>query len=140
MNLTKVVLDTNIYVDWMNRGTFEEWMIGRGFARYLSAVVGMELSVGARMLPARRAVEQMVRAYEKAGRLLLPGAREFELAGRTLRRLREEGVEVRQASLVNDVLVALSARSIGATVITMDADFRAIERVVTFQLQVVQPG
>ncbi len=140
MKLTKIVLDTNVYVDWMNRGTFEEWMLGRGLARYLSAVVSMELQVGAKMLPARRAVEQLVRAYVKADRLVVPTARVFDLAGQALRRLRDEGREVRQASLVNDVLIALSAREIGATVVTMDGDFRAIERLVPFQLEIVQPG
>ena len=140
MKLTKIVLDTNVYVDWMNRGTFEEWMLGRGLARYLSAVVSMELQVGAKMLPARRVVEQLVRAYVKAERLVVPTARVFDLAGQALRRLRDEGREVRQASLVNDVLIALSAREIGATVVTMDGDFRAIERLVPFQLEIVQPG
>lgn len=137
MTLTKVVLDTNVYIDWMNRGSFEKWMLGRGLVRYLSAVVGMELQAGAKMLPARRAVEQIVRAYEKAGRLVVPRADVFDHAGRALRRLRDDGREVRRASLVNDVLIALSARALGATVVTMDADFRAIAEVVSFQLEMV---
>jgi len=40
---------------------------------------------------------------------------------------------------VNDVLVALSARSIGATVVTMDADFNAIAEVIPFPVKIVPP-
>ncbi|MBK8253608.1 MAG: PIN domain-containing protein [Polyangiaceae bacterium] len=139
MTLTKIVLDTNIYVDWLNKGSFEELMLGRGLMRYMSAVVRMELQVGAKMLPARRAVDQLVRAYDKADRMLVPGAEVFDEAGRVLRRLRDASREVRRASLVNDVLVALSARSIGATVVTMDADFNAIAEVIPFQVKIVPP-
>lgn len=63
----------------------------------------------------------------------------FDEAGRVLRRLRDASREVRRASLVNDVLVALSARSIGATVATMDADFNAIADVIPFQVKIVPP-
>jgi predicted nucleic acid-binding protein len=55
--------------------------------------------------------------------------------GRTLQRLREAGREVRRASLVNDVLIALSARSIGATLLTADADYEAIGAMVDFKLE-----
>lgn len=39
-------------------------MLGQGFVRYLSAVVHMELRVGATTRSARRALEQLVRSYE----------------------------------------------------------------------------
>jgi hypothetical protein len=55
MTLTKVVLDSNVYIGWLNQGLHEDLMMGRGLIRYLSAVVHMELRVGATMLPARRA-------------------------------------------------------------------------------------
>ena len=42
-------------------------------------------------------------------------------------------------SIVNDVLIALSARSIGATVVTQnESDYRAIQAVRAFQLQVAR--
>ena len=56
-----------------------------------------------------------------------------------LRALRLGGREVRQASLVNDVLIALTARSIRATLYTADAeDFEEIKRVRNFALEVVR--
>jgi len=42
------------------------------------------------------------------------------------------------SSLVNDVLIALSARSVGATVVTSNAkDFTAIREIRPFKLTVV---
>jgi predicted nucleic acid-binding protein len=44
------------------------------------------------------------------------------------------------ASLVRDVLIALTARTIGATLVTADAgDFEAIRALKRFSLQVVPP-
>lgn len=99
----------------------------------------MELRVGATMLPARRALDQLVRPYRAGGRLIAPDAEIFDQAGRTLQKLREAGREVRRTSLVNDVLIALSARSIGATLLTADDDYRAISSVVDFKLEMVAP-
>ena len=137
MNLRKVLLDSNLYIDWINRGHREELMVGAGWVRYLSAIVQMELRIGARTLPARRAVDQLIRGYRAAGRIVAPDAPLFDEAGAALRRLREKGAEIRRASFVDDVLIALSARSLGATLMTMDADFEAIARVVDFRLEMV---
>ena len=115
-------------------------MVGPGLVRYLSTVVQMELRVGATMLPARRALDQLVRAYRTTGRLLAPRDEVFDQAGRTLQRRRETGREIRRASLVNDVLIALTARSLGATMVTADEDYEVIRSVVDFKLQRVSPG
>jgi len=133
----KIVLDTNLYVGWLNKGLYEDLMVGRGLVRYLSAVVLLELRVGATLLPARRAVDQLVRAYEASGRVIVPDAKIFDHAGRTLRHIRDAGREIRRASLVNDVLIALSARSAGATVWTADQDYVAIRKLVDFRLEIV---
>ena len=97
----------------------------------------MELRVGATMLPARRALDQLARPYRAGGRVITPGAEIFDQAGRTLQALREGGREIRRSSLVNDVLIALSARSIGATLLTADADYQAIRSAVDFKLEIV---
>lgn len=135
MKLRKVVLDTNLYVDWLNRGTHEALFSGPGLIRYFPVIVHMELSAGATNVRAQRAVDKLVRTYRSAGRLVVLDARGFEAAGVALRTLRKRGVEVRRASLVNDVLIALSARSVGATLITADSDFEAIGAVVDFRCE-----
>lgn len=136
MKLRKVLLDTNLYIGWLNEGLHEELMVGPGRVRYLSAVVQMELRAGAKQLPAQRALDQLIRAYRAGGRLVAPDAQLFDHAGRILQKLRESGREVRRASLVNDVLIALSARSLGATVLTADQDFEAIRAIAPFKLEI----
>ena len=136
--MTRVVLDTNLYVGWLNRGLHSEFFLGRGYVRYLSAVVVMELRAGVSTPKAGRALDQLSRGYRVGGRLVAPSAQLFHRAGGVLRRLRFAGREVRRASLVHDVLIALTARAIGATVYTSDsADFEAIRQVERFELEVV---
>ena len=139
MTLRKVVLDTNVYIGWLNAGLNERIMLGPGLVRFLSAVVQMELRVGAATLPARRAVDHLVRGYEAGGRLVAPANALFDSAGRTLRMLKEEGREIRRGSLVGDVLIAHTARSMGAVVLTADRDFEAIRSVLDFELEMVDP-
>ena len=108
--------------------------------RYLSAVVQMELRVGAATRPARRLLDQLVHAHAASARLVAPSPPVFDEAGLVLRALRMAGREVRRASLVNDVLIALTARRLGATLYTGDAeDFEAIRGVRDFSLEVVGP-
>lgn len=137
MILRKVVLDTNVYVDWLNDKLHDGLVLAPGLVRYLSAVVQMELRTGARTPRARRAVDELVRAYRGGRRIVVPTARAFDEAGRALRELRDRGVEVRRASLVNDVLIAQSARAIGAMVITRDRDYETLKAVFDFGLQVL---
>jgi len=70
-----VILDTSVYVGWLNQGLHVEWLLGRGVVRYFGAVVLMELRVGATTRRARGAVSQLVRPYETGGRLVAPSAR-----------------------------------------------------------------
>ncbi|MBN1605245.1 MAG: PIN domain-containing protein [Polyangiaceae bacterium] len=112
-------------------------MVGRDLVRHLAAVVAMELRVGASTLPARRALDKLLRAYRASSRVVVPSAALYDEAGRVLRKLRESGREIRHAALVNDVLIALCARSVGATLYTRDEDHRVIRDVVGNGLEVV---
>jgi len=159
----RIVLDTNVYIDWLNRGLHETVMLGPGLVRYLSAVVVMELRAGVSHRASRDAVDALTRAYRSAGRLVAPSSEVFERAGAVLRKLKLAGHNVRDASLcdrvgsrrallaadhrgrvwepyqgshLNDVLIALTARSIGATVVTANvADFAAIQQVEPFAFE-----
>ena len=65
---------------------------------------------------------------------------EFLSAGEMLAKLQErEGYDLKKtASITNDVLIALSARQIGATVITQNRkDFEAIRRSKHFDLLIM---
>jgi len=85
-------------------------------------------------------VRSVVAAFDRAERILVPSGAVYEDAGHVLRALQESrGYQVSGShSVVNDVLIALSARSIGAMVVTSNAkDFAAIREVRPFKLTVV---
>lgn len=134
------MIDTNLYVDWLNSGHFGEVLFEAGAVKYLSAVVLMELRAGAFGATDRRLVRRLQAAFEKAGRLLVPTGAVFDEAGETLRRLQSErGYNLAAShSIVNDVLIALSARASGAIVVTQNGrDFQAIQAIRPFHLEVV---
>jgi tRNA(fMet)-specific endonuclease VapC len=134
----KILLDTNVYVDWLRSGRHEDRVVGRGPVRFLSAVVEMELRAGATTRAARRGLDQAVRGYAATARIIPPSTRTFAEAGDVLRTLRAAGREVRRASLVHDVLIALTARAIGAKLVTVNVgDFQAIRALRPFSLEVV---
>lgn len=138
--MRRIVIDTNIYIDWFNRRQHEEIFFQRDAVKYLSAVVLMELRAGAFSTSDRRLVQRVEAVFEKAGRIVAPSRAVFAEAGEALRRLQvERGYHIDGShSIVGDVLIALSARSIGATVITQnERDFRAIQAVRAFHLLVV---
>lgn len=139
--MRRLVIDTNVYIDWLNDGRHEDVLFRRDAVKYLSAVVLMELRAGAGSGADRRLVHRLETAFERAGRILSPSKGLFAEAGDTLRKLRiEAGYNVGGShSIANDVLIALSARSIGATVVTQnERDYRAIERIRSFRLAVVR--
>lgn len=138
--MRRIVIDTNIYVDWLNRGKHEEVLFQREAVKYLSAVVMMELSAGAFSVRDRRLIRTVTTAFAKAGRILVPTVAIYDEAGDVLRRLQiaQRYTLSGAYGLVNDVLIALSARSIGATVITQnERDFVAIQAIRPFKLTVI---
>ena len=136
--MKRTVLDTNIYIDWLNDGLHEEFVLGTGRLRILSAVVLMELRAGAGTRRATNGVERLVRAYRAAQRLVAPSPGVYDEAGRVLAKLRRRSRDVRRASLVNDVLIALTARAQGASVVTRDgSDFSAIRECCEFAFEIV---
>ena len=131
--MKRIILDTNVYIDWLNSKLHEGLVLGPGYVRLLSSIVLTELWVGATTPRARRAVASMERAYGAAQRLAHPSASALGVAGRALRDLRTRGREIRQASLVNDVLIAVTARNVGAEIHTRNGrDFSAIQDVIGF--------
>jgi predicted nucleic acid-binding protein len=126
----KVVIDTNIFIDYLRDDPSTEWVFARsGMAiRFLSSVVLMELHFGAHTPRRRRAVDR-IRAAFPSERVLAPTADLFERATLLFRRLYAKGNEPRdRLGPVNDLLIALTAWRIGAAVITRNAqDFNRIQ-------------
>jgi predicted nucleic acid-binding protein len=137
--MRRVIIDTNIYIDWLNEGRYEDLIFQREVVKHLSAVVLMELLAGSFSTRDRRLVQDIALPFAKANRIVAPTISLYEEAGDVLRRLQHvHGYSMPSAyGLVNDVLIALSARSIGASVVTQnETDFVAIQSVRSFKLVV----
>ncbi len=125
----KVLLDTNIFIGYLRAGLHAEWVFGRvsNTIRFLSAIVLMELRFGADTPRRKRAVDGIYRAFPP-GRIIAPTPPVFEHAGRMFRTLYGDGVGLQdRLGPLNDLLIALTAKQIGATVVTNNLDeFRRI--------------
>lgn len=138
--MERVVFDSDLYMDWINAGWREELFLARWFVRYMSTVVLLELQAGALEPAAAKAAGDLNRTFTRTGRLLSPSTDAFWRAGSVLRVLqRRHGFDLRaRFRLVNDCLIALSSRQVGATVVTRnERDFRLIQQVVPFSLAIV---
>ena len=125
----KVLLDTNVFVNYLREELHTDWVFGRvgDSIRFLSSVVLMELRLGANTPRRKRAVDRIKAAFP-AGRLIAPAPQLFDHAGQLFRILYGDGSGLSdRLAPIDDLLIALTARQIGATVITSNlSDFRRI--------------
>ena len=85
-------------------------------------------------------MHNLFRTFRRLGRLLVPSEEVYKDVGRVLSQLQGvHGYRLRQApSLTHEVLIALSARAIGETVVTQSQrDFLAIQSIRPFKLSLV---
>lgn len=142
-NAEKVVFDTNVYIAAIQGGPDArayQLLLAVLPRTYLSAVVVQELFTGAVGTVGERLVERFVQRTEQTGRVITPTYEEWKEAGRVLSRIRrrEPAQRSRISRLVNDTLLALSARQIGATLYTFDRDdFTLIGRYTRFTLEIL---
>lgn len=97
-----------------------------------STVVLMELLSGACDRKEIRLIDKIKKGFTIVG----VSEKQFHLAGEVMRRLRldKKADSLRIKCLLADILIAVSARSVGAVVITKnDKDFRLIREVLDFQ-------
>ena len=136
----KYVLDTNLFVDgWRDaRRRAELIQFHRLFApfEYLNAVVAHELCAGAPSAADRKELERSVfEPFRANGRLVTPSRDALHKAGDAIARIaRADGLAVSAVTRAfgNDVLIALSCREAGMTLVTRNThDFGRIASVVT---------
>jgi len=137
----KYILDTDIYLFAINSEAGEEFFARRFlplvFRTYLASIVVEELYAGALDVQAERLVERYVRALERTGRVVAPTFQDWKEAGKLVARLtrKEPGRKPKVQQMLNDILIALCARQIGATVFTFNReDFALIRRYKPFAL------
>ncbi len=130
-----VVFDTSVYIAAIRAG------LSSSLSRsYLCSVVSAELRAGTTSDLGRRVVARFTLWAQRVGRVVTPSAAAWERAGDVLGELRFREPELRSkaATLWNDLLIALSTRQIGATLVTADVhDFALIRRYLRFDLEVV---
>ena len=131
------LLDSNIYIR-----AFRDADFGRDLQEFhrrnlsrlvISAVVATELLVGAQRADRERTLRlTLIEPFRQRRRLLTPMWSTWDLAAKIDRGLRARPAHrsrLEQRSFMHDILIAASAREVGATIITENvADFALIGR------------
>jgi len=140
----KHLIDTDLYIDLIQSGKtlpiIRELYAKEAPGIYFSSVVAQELLAGARSPTGRKHVETLLAPFERAGRVVTPSHRQWKEAGNMLARLLESRRDLKSKlpALVNDCLVALSARALGATLYTKNRDdFTLLQTIRRFSLVIV---
>ena len=132
------IVDTSVYVELLRYGHFRDELIALPDLVRNSAVVLSELRRGATLLRERRWINEL----EKNHPVFFPGLAQWHRAGEMLQRLRRSrGYEVRKLrDLHFDALIALTARAVGAVVVTCNRqDFEVLREEEPFELLVWDP-
>jgi predicted nucleic acid-binding protein len=119
----RILLDTNVFIDYLRVGRHATWVWGGRHSRirFLSAVVLLELRLGADTARRARAVDR-IRAAFPDERVVAPTPALFDRAGALFRTLHGSGSRLRdRLGPMNDLLIALTAWRIGATVVTANS-------------------
>ncbi len=131
--VSPAILDTSVYIENFRNGRFTQQILASPFLFRGSSVVIHELLRGA-----QTATEQaFARDLAANLRLTTPTAKDWQDSATIVARLAaKKGYEKRKIQELSfDVLIALTARSIGATVITLNRrDFIDIQQYRRFQL------
>jgi len=129
----KYLLDANVYLSAIRSAPYYaafRHVLGQIMPNtWLSSVVLQELLRGARGDLGRAAVRRVTRALERAERVVAPIHADWVQAGMAQGRIWDEEPSRRSKVLQNDILIACSARRIGAVVVTENVgDFSLIAR------------
>ena len=142
--MAKHLIDTDLYIDLIQSGTtlplIRELYDKDASGIYFSSIVAQELLAGARSPAGRKRVEILFRPFERVGRVVTPGHNPWKDAGGILAKVLKDRPDLKDklSMLVNDCLLALSARSLGATVYTSNRDdFMLLQNQRSFSLVVI---
>lgn len=135
----KYIVDSDLYIELIRTGRYHD-IIAEIYIRetpniYFSSVVAQELLSGVINEAGRKSVETVLNPFEKAGRIVTPGYTVWKETGNILSKLRYKKPHLKSKlpHMINDALIAMTARSIGATVVTLNSsDFEAIKSVRNF--------
>ncbi len=137
--LVKVIIDTSVYIPFINKGTSHPLLeLGQGVPLFcMSAVVMEEMYAGAFDDESVKLLDKLYKTFDTAGRLVVPDAADWQKTGRIVAKLGQKYgyEEIFLARITNDILISLSARKIGAVVVTHNTkDFMRIKEFIDFQI------
>ncbi len=139
MKLSKVVFDTSVYI------SYRHLLPQHPMPDYISLVVFQERIAGVNTGKDIKTLVDQIEQHRKTNRLLVPGIDEWVQAGKILfnhlrdqslsdpQRRRPHLTHDKKQSIIRDVLIAVSAKQQGVTVISDNEDFPLIQRYYKFQ-------
>jgi len=135
----KVLFDTSVWIEHLRHGALREIIPAlRGkFSLWLDAVTAAELRAGCRAKLERAGVNRLLAPFERAGRLAVPEASDYERAGLALSRLREDGKTLKKpGGALLDALIATLGARFGALVVTINIDdFRMLTQALPLRVE-----
>lgn len=115
----RVMFDTNIYISFIRNKTHSTELLRRGTIKYLSGIVLMELWAGSRDRRGERLLHQLQKPYMDAGRIVTLTPELYIRIGEFFSDLPSMYKNLsKKADFLNDVQIAHTAVSIGATLYT----------------------
>lgn len=132
----KAVYDTCLYIDFLREGKWSEIFQNRFHIRFLSPVVLLELNAGVNTISQKKVLDRLFYPYSKAQRIIGIDTNHFYKAGEILSHCRRK-IGMPSKGFSHDVLIAVSAFSVGATLFTRDRGFEFIKPYLRLNLQIL---
>jgi len=138
----KYIFDTNIYIHCLQDRDFALRHADQ-YSRFLpstyfSSVVAQELLVGCTDDLAVRRVQNFLLPFERVRRIVNPSYEDWKDAALVVVKIarRRPNLKSKKIALINDALIALSCRDIGAILVTLNLeDFEVIREFVRFRFR-----
>lgn len=142
---TPVLYDTSVYITVLRETAFAASFRPRYLRNvpftYASSVVIQELLAGARTTRHRRQASALYEPFERARRIVTPTHLVWKETGMVIAKLFDQMPQLRSMltqGFLNDILIALSGRAMGAAIVTRNGeDFQLIQRLRPFHLEVI---
>lgn len=135
----KAICDTSVYIPFINQGIVHPVLSDKSVrpVLHMSAVVLSELYAGAHDNKSIKLLDKLYQTFLNVGRLIVPDGVDWRKTGSILAKLqRKYGFESKYlAKLQNDILIACSARKIGAFVASHNKkDLLKIKEFIDFRI------
>lgn len=135
----KVICDTSVYIPFINKGIAHPVFSNESVrpVLYMSAVVLSELYAGAHESQSIKLLDKLYRTFQNVGRLIVPADHDWQQTGCIIAKLKKKhGFEAKYlARIQNDILIAYSAKKIGASIVTQnEKDFLRIKEFIDFRI------